>query len=68
MRSGDQSSIEDLNLDKQLIEKINKFAPIKHILKNQSNNTAFLHTSWTEWKNMFSFEIFCTLGKIDIKG
>ncbi len=38
LRSGDQSSIEDLNLDKQLIEKINKFAPIKHILKNQSNN------------------------------
>ena len=37
-------------------------------LKTQSNKTAFLHTSWTEWKNMFSFEIFCTLGKIDING
>ena len=28
-------TIQDLDLDSQLIEKINKFAPIKHILKNQ---------------------------------
>ena len=27
--------IQDLKLDKQLLEKINKFAPIKHILINQ---------------------------------
>ena len=31
-------NIEDLNLDKQLIDKINKFAPIKHILKNKPKN------------------------------
>ena len=31
-------SIEDLNLDKQLLDKINKFAPIKHILKNKLDN------------------------------
>ena len=31
-------TIQDLNLDVQLSEKINKFAPIKHILKNQSND------------------------------
>ena len=29
-------SIESLNLDKQLLDKINKFAPIKHILKNKT--------------------------------
>ena len=29
-------SLSDLNLDEQIIEKINKFAPIKHILKNKS--------------------------------
>ena len=33
LKSGEQVSIEELNIDKQLIEKINKFAPIKHILK-----------------------------------
>ena len=34
----EQLSIQDLDLDNQLVEKINKFAPIKHILKNQSND------------------------------
>ena len=38
MKSGKQISIEDLELDNQLLEKINKFAPIKHILKNQAND------------------------------
>ena len=38
LRSGEQFSIQDLNLDNQLMEKINKFAPIKHILKNQLND------------------------------
>jgi len=38
LRSGEQITIHDLNLDNHLIEKINKFAPIKYILKNQSNN------------------------------
>ena len=30
--------IEDLNIDSQLIDRINKFAPIKYILKNKPNN------------------------------
>ncbi len=38
LKSGQQISIQDLNFDNQLMDKINKFAPIKHILKNQSNN------------------------------
>ncbi len=38
LRASDQLSINDLKLDNQLIEKINKFAPIKYILQNQSNN------------------------------
>ncbi len=38
LKSGNQITIEDLNLDEQLLEKINKFAPIKHILKNKGNN------------------------------
>ncbi len=39
LKSREQISIEDFNLDKQLLDKINKFAPIKHILKNKSNNS-----------------------------
>ena len=38
LKSGEQFSIEDLNLDKQLLDKINKFAPIKHILKNKTDD------------------------------
>ena len=36
MRSSEQITIRDLELDNQLMEKITKFAPIKHILKNKS--------------------------------
>ena len=38
LKSENQLALEDLNLDSQLIEKINKFAPIKHILKNSSED------------------------------
>ena len=37
-KSEDELSLEKLDIDSQLIDKINKFAPIKHILKNKSNN------------------------------
>ena len=36
LKSGQQMSILDLDLDNQLVNKINKFAPIKHILRNKS--------------------------------
>ena len=38
LKSGEQITIDDLDLDKQLLDKINKFAPIKYILKNKPNN------------------------------
>jgi len=38
LRSSEVITIEELDLDNQLIEKIIKFAPIKHILKNKSGN------------------------------
>ena len=38
LKSGEKITIEDLKLDNQLLEKINKFAPIKHILKNQADD------------------------------
>ena len=37
LKSGEETSIKDLNLDNQLLEKIKKFAPIKHILKVQAD-------------------------------
>jgi DNA primase len=38
LKSGEQITIESLHLDKQLFDKINKFAPIKHILKNKNDD------------------------------
>jgi hypothetical protein len=37
-------------------------------LKNNSDNIAFLHASCTEWKNMFSMEIYGQIGKIEVSG
>ena len=34
-------------------------------LSTHSNKIAFLHASCTEWKNLFSFEIFCRMGKLN---
>ncbi|MBI3457378.1 MAG: Gfo/Idh/MocA family oxidoreductase [Candidatus Rokubacteria bacterium] len=38
------------------------------LLKTARQQVAFLHTSCTEWKNLFSFEIFGRQGKLDIAG
>ncbi|WP_440634634.1 DNA primase [Candidatus Pelagibacter sp. HIMB1746] len=38
LKSENQIVVQDLNLDSQIIEKINKFAPIKYILKNNSEH------------------------------
>ena len=38
------------------------------ILKNNKDKVAFLHSSCTEWKNKFIFEIFGKTGKIEING
>jgi predicted dehydrogenase len=37
-------------------------------VKNKSGNIAFLQASCTEWKNMFSLEVYCKFGKIDVSG
>lgn len=38
------------------------------LLKTEKKQTAFLHASCSEWKNLFSFEIYGKLGKLDIQG
>ena len=37
-------------------------------LKNEAGNLAWLHASWSEWKNMFSLEIYGRDGKLAIEG
>ena len=38
------------------------------MLKTEKKQVAFLHVSCTEWKNMFSMEIYGRRGKLDISG
>lgn len=38
------------------------------LLETPSGQIAFLHASWTEWKNLFSFEICGRDGKLEIAG
>lgn len=38
------------------------------LLETARGQVAFLHASWTEWKNLFSFEIAGRLGKLEISG
>ena len=39
-----------------------------YLLRTGGGQTAFLHASWTEWKNIFSFEIYGKLAKMEISG
>ena len=38
LKSGEKLSINDMNIDRQILDKIDKFAPIKNLLKNKSKN------------------------------
>ncbi|MEO8371204.1 MAG: Gfo/Idh/MocA family oxidoreductase [Candidatus Solibacter sp.] len=38
------------------------------LLETAHRQVAFLHASWTEWKNLFSFEISGRVGKLEISG
>jgi predicted dehydrogenase len=38
------------------------------LLETKAKQVAFLHASWTEWKNLFSFEICGRMGKLEIEG
>ena len=38
------------------------------LLKTPKNQVAFLHASCSEWKNLFSFEIYGKDGKLEVNG
>ena len=38
------------------------------LLRTASEKVAFLHVSWTEWKNLFSLEVYGRVGKLQIDG
>jgi predicted dehydrogenase len=38
------------------------------LLRSPGGPVAWLHASWTEWKNLFSFEVFGRAGKLQVDG
>ncbi len=38
------------------------------LLKGERGEAAWLHATWTEWKNLFSLEIYGRIGKLHIEG
>ena len=38
------------------------------LLRSPAGQVAWLHASWTEWKNLFSFEVFGRQGKLQVDG
>lgn len=38
------------------------------LLRTPLDQVAFLHATWTEWKNLFSMEIYGRVGKLEITG
>ena len=37
-------------------------------LESDAGANAWLHASWTEWKNLFSFEVACRTAKVEVTG
>ena len=38
------------------------------LLRTPGNQVAFLHATWTEWKNLFSIEVYGRRGKLEVTG
>ncbi len=38
------------------------------LMRYESGAVASLHASWTQWKNLFSFEVFGTAGSLTVEG
>ena len=60
--------IDDLEVDKQLLDKINKFAPIKHILKNKSDNdNQVIELLEDISKDLFSYDLEFRIQELESK-
>ena len=68
LKSNVQISIEDLDLDKQLLDKINKFAPIKHILKNKiDNDNRIIELLDDISKDLFNYDLEMRIQELESK-
>ena len=68
LKSNERIDIENLNLDKQLLDKIIKFAPIKHILKNKpKNDNQVIELLDDISKDLFNFDLELRIQELESK-
>ena len=68
LKSGEKINIQDLSLDSQLVDKINKFAPIKHILKNKpKNNNQLIELLDDISKDLFNYGLEIRIQQLESK-
>ena len=68
LKSNQPVQIEDFNFDIQLLEKINKFAPIKHIIKNkQKNDNQIIELLDDVSKDLFNYDLELRIEELESK-
>ncbi len=68
LKSGEQITIKDLKLDEQILSKINKFAPIKHILKNKpEDENQIIELLDDISKDLFNFDLEFRIQELESK-
>ena len=61
-------AIENFNFDKQLLDKINKFAPIKHIIKNKpKNDNEVIELLDDISKDLFNYDLELRIQELESK-
>ena len=68
LKSNEKIDIENLNLDKQLIDKVNKFAPIKHILNSKlKNDNQVIELLDDISKDLFNYDLEIRIQELESK-
>jgi len=68
LKSNETIDIKKFNFDKQLLDKINKFAPIKHILKNKpKNDNQVIELLDDISKDLFNYDLELRIQELESK-
>ena len=68
MKLNEPIDIKKFNFDKQLLDKINKFAPIKHIIKNKpQNNNQVIELMDDISKDLFNYDLELRIQELESK-
>ncbi len=68
LKSSEKTDVKNLNLDKQLIDKVNKFAPIKHILNSElKNDNQVIELLDDITKDLFNYDLEIRIQELESK-